>query len=387
MSNHEQLDIPRRSKPKKVAELPRGYRSTRRGSKSAKTAKRAIKFDVVTQVFDRTGSFLRNLGIVLALALVGLLVAAIAFLLLAMSINGFVRWNAQRIAAKSNTEAGLNEQAKENLVVIGVEGDKAVGFLAIRVDRKGKQVFGIAIPDGAFIEVPGQGFERAGESFNTGADVSLSTISNYLTVPFRSYLVVPAEVYRTILKKQSVSGITELATASNLTETEKANLAEVLKGIPQKNTALVPLPVKPIKLGDQTYFEPQRLQVADLLKSWWGVDATKVANVTRVIVYNGAGAPGIAGEAAQQLIRNGFRVVDTKNADNFNYKKTQVVVQNGPAKRGADVVAVLGVGSVVNKSSEQDVADVIDDEVLRGGAQLAGPDADVLGGQVLAQQG
>ena len=351
--------IPRRSKPKKVAELPRGYRSTRRGSKSAKSAKRAVKFDAATEIFDRVGSGMRNVGIILAVGLVGLLVAIIAFLLLAMAINGVVRWNAQRIAVKSNTAAGLDQKAKENLVIIGVEGDKAVGFLAMRVDHKGKQVFGIAIPDGAFVEVPGQGFERAGESYNSGAEVSLSTVSNYLTVPFRTYLVVPASVYRNILKQQSVSGVTGLATASNLRESQLADLANLLKDIPQKNTALVPLPVKPIKLGDQTYFEPQRAQVADLLKSWWGVDASQVANVTRVIVYNGAGAPGIAGEAAQQLIRNGFRVVDTKNADNFKYKTTQVVVQRGSTDRGAEIVRVLGVGKVVNNPSEQDVADVI----------------------------
>ena len=359
MSDQDPRDIPRRSKPKKTAELPRGYRSSRRASKSAKSAKRAVRFDAVTTTLDRTGSFLKNLGIVLALGLAGLLVVGIAFLLLAMSINTIVRWNAQRLAAKTTTAEGLDKQAKENLVVIGVEGDKAIGFLAMRVDRKGKQVFGIAIPDGAFLEVPGQGFERAGESYNTGAEVSMSTVSNYLTVPFRTYLVVPAETYRNVLKKQSVTGLTEAATQSNLSKSEMAALAGVLKDVPQKNTALVPLPVKPIKLGDQTYFEPQRAQVADLLKSWWGVDANKTAGVTRVIVYNGAGVPGIAGEAAQQLIRNGFRVVDTKNADNFNYKTTQVVVQSGSTKRGNDIVSVLGVGNVVNKASAQDVADVI----------------------------
>ena len=351
--------IPRRVKPKRVAELPRGYRSTRRGSKSAKSAKRAEKMDAVSTVFDRIGKSARNIGFVLAIGLAGLLLAVIAFLILAYAINGVVRWNAQRIAEKAGTAAGLDEKAKENLLIIGVEGEEAVGFLAMRVDRKGNQVFGIAIPDGAFLEVPGQGFERAGESFKAGPEVSLSMVSNYLTVPFRSYLVVPAETYRTVLKNQSVAGITESATASDLNETEKAALAKILADMPQKNTALVPLPVKPIKLGDQTYFEPQRAQVADLLKSWWGVDASQAAKVTRVIVYNGAGVPGIAGEAAQQLIRNGFRVVDTKNADSFDYKTTKVVVQDGPLKQGQEIVRVLGVGTAVSKPSDQDVADVI----------------------------
>jgi len=351
--------IPRRAKPKQVAELPKGYRSTRRGSKGAKSAKRAVKLSAVTARFDRMGGVIRNVGFVLAMAVGSLLMLALVGLIVASGINGFVRWNAQRMASKSGVSAELDRKAKENLLVIGVENKEAAGFLAMRVDRKGEQVFGIAIPDGAFLEVPGQGFERVGESYTAGTDISLSAISNYLGVPFRSYLIVPAEVYRTVLKEQSVAGLTDAVQSSNLTAAELEELGETLADIPQKNTALVPLPVKPIKLGDQTYFEPQRAQVADLLKSWWGVDASQTAQVTRVIVYNGAGVPGIAGEAAQQLIRNGFRVVDTKNADNFNYKTTQVIVQQGSAKRGNEIRRVLGVGTVVNKPSDQDVADVI----------------------------
>jgi len=99
--------------------------------------------------------------------------------------------------------------------------------------------------------------------------------------------------------------------------------------------------------------------VADLLSKWWGVDASKVAQVTRVILYNGAGTPGIAGEAAQQLIRVGLRVVDTKNADNFNYAKTIIVVQRGSLVQGNDIARVLGVGQVESQPSNEDVADVI----------------------------
>jgi hypothetical protein len=89
------------------------------------------------------------------------------------------------------------------------------------------------------------------------------------------------------------------------------------------------------------------------------VDASKAAAASRVILYNGAGAPGIAGEAAQQLIRGGFRVVDTKNADNFNYATTKIVVQRGDVKQGEEIARILGVGKVEQQPSEQDVADVI----------------------------
>jgi hypothetical protein len=189
--------------------------------------------------------------------------------------------------------------------------------------------------------------------------VSLSAISNYLSVPFHTYIAVPAAVYSDAMKNQSLSRITSAATSSSLSPAELESLSKDLAAVSQGNTAIVPLPVKPIKLGSQTYFEPQRAEVADLLKSWWGVDASKAAAVTRVILYNGAGVPGVAGEAAQQLIRGGFRVVDTKNADNFNYAKTKIVVQRGDSKRGDEIAKILGVGTVEQQPSDQDVADVI----------------------------
>ena len=351
--------IPRRAKPKHAPEMPSGYRASRRGSKSSKSAKWTERTHRVTSAMGDVATAIRNIGYLAAMALGGLLVLVLVLLLLATAINGVVRWSAQRAAAKSGSATEIERLSKENLLVIGVDKGKAIGFLALRVDQRGGQVFGIAIPDGAFIEVPGQGFERVGESYLAGADVSLAAISNYLTVPFRSYITVPAAVYRDALKRQTVAGITAARERTNASDAQLADISSALAKIEQKNTALVPLPVKPIKLGDQTYFEPQRAQVADLLKAWWGVDATKSANVTRVILYNGAGKPGIAGVAAQQLIRNGFRVVDTKNANNFGYKQTIVIVQSGPASQGDRIVSVLGVGVVKEQPSEQDVADVI----------------------------
>jgi len=351
--------VPRRSKSRTAPPPPKGYRQTRRGSKSAKSTKRAERAERVTVGASRVGKLLRDIGYYMALALGGLLIGIIIAVLLAYGVNSVARWNALRIAEKNGNRDELERRSKENVLVIGTQDGKALGFIAVRVDRKGNQVFGIAIPDGAFIEVPGQGFERIGESFAAGPEISLAAVANYLTVPFRSYIVIPAEAYTAALKNQSMDGITEKVQSSNLSQEDLAALSKDLAAIPQKNTAIVPLPVKPIKLGTQTYFEPQREQVADLLKQWWGVDASQTANVTRVILYNGAGTPGIAGEAAQQLIRSGFRVVDTKNADSFDYATTKIVVQSGDKSQGDEVAKVLGVGTVEVKPSEQDVAEVI----------------------------
>lgn len=350
---------PRRAKTRQAPESPTGYRATRRGSKAAKSAKRAERQHKVLTHVDGFGRTVRNVLYAIAWAVAVVVLTVIVVLLVATTVNNVARWNAKRVAEKATSPREQERRARENLLVIGADGDKAAGFLALRVDRNGDQVFGIAIPEGAFIDVPGQGFDRIGDAYPAGAAPILAAISNYLTVPFRNYIIVPSAAYKQALTAQSVAELVAAQTDTNISDNELANLGNDLGRIPQKNVALVPMPVKPIKLGDQTYFEPQRTEIADLLKSWWGVSATDEQSVTRVIVYNGAGKPGIAGEAAQQLIRAGYRVVDTKNADNFNYKKTKIVVKHGSVARGESLAKVLGVGSVASEPSTADVTDVI----------------------------
>lgn len=352
-------NTPRRSKLPEAPETPTGYRFTRRGGKGLKAAKKAERRHKLAESVSRTRMRVRNVLIVIVQAFMTVLITAIVLLLIASGVNTFVRWNAQRLAEDAGTTVERQQMSRENVLIVGVEGDNAVGFLAMRVDPRGQRAFGIAIPDGAFLEVPGAGFSRIGESWATSPTVTASAISNYLTVPFDSWVAVPASVYRDALTGQNVSGLLASVDDSNLKRDELAALKSRLGKVPQKEVALVPLPVKPIKLGDQTYFEPQRAEVADLLESWWGVDPSEAADVVKIIVYNGAGVPGVAGEAAQQLIRAGFRVVDTKNADAFDYANTIVVVKQGERSRGEQVAKVLGATDIRMEISDQGVANVI----------------------------
>ena len=350
---------PRRYKAPQAPEVPSGYRQSRRASKAAKSAKRADRQHRAFTGLSRLGKGARNLLYVAAWALGAIGLALLVVLLAATAVNTIARWSARRDARQATEPARRGLHEKEDVLVIGTEGDRATGFLAMRIDTKGGQVYGIAIPDGAFVDVPGQGFERIGEAYQAGADVALSAVSNYLTVPFKNYVVVPKSAYSAALREMSVDGVVAATTKSNLNAAELKELGTTLGRIDQKNVALVPMPVKPIKLGDQTYFEPQRKEIADLLRQWWGVDASREVNAVRVIVYNGVGKPGAAGEAAQQLIRGGFRVVDTKNADSFNYEKTKIIVRRGTTAQGEAVKAALGVGEVSSDPSTGDVTDVI----------------------------
>ena len=344
-------------------EMPTGWRSSRRGSRGRKQAERAIRAHETRERVSgvlrlarwaaRNGFYATLLGVG-ALGLAVLLVWGAA-----MAVNGIARWNAKRLAALEETPEAQAEQARDNLLVIGVTEDRATGFLAIRVAPDQEQVFGIAIPDGAFVEVPGQGFERIADSYHTGAETSLAAVTNFFTVPFNAYVVVPAEAYQEALTEQSVSTLLDQVDATNLSDADLETWRESMAAATSENVALVPMPVKPVNVGSQTYFEPQRDEIADLVASWWGVTIESEDPAVRTIVYNGSGVPGIAGAAAQQLIRGGFRVVDTKNADTFDYDVTQIVVQRGDRERGESVRDVLGVGEIVLQPANQEVADVI----------------------------
>lgn len=301
---------------------------------------------------DALVSFARTAGMVLLI--IAVLLASMYGV--AVGVNAFARWNARRIAALNATPTSPVE---DNLLVIGVSDGVAVGFTALKAERANNRVLGIAIPDGAFMEVPGQGFERVGASYVGGAGVSKDTVTNYLGVPFRKYVVVDGTTYQTLLKDQNVAALMDKVMATDLAPGQSSAFREYFARVSAKDVWIVPLPVKPVTVGDQQYFEPQRTQVADLLLQWWGVQPTSQKATPRVIVYNGVGTPGLAGLASQQLIRAGLRVVDSGNADNFNHKETLILLYHGTGADAAAVRRALGVGRAVVQSASQDLADMI----------------------------
>lgn len=356
-------DYPRRRTSTENSGTTDGYRTSKRSSRSGKKARRAARTEQHrVEVREKASRTSRSLAVVVkrsGIVLAATVAVLLAFVLIATGINSLARYTAKRQAVAESSPEALREKAKENLLIIGVNGKQGADFLAVRLDEKGGQIFGIAIPDGAFMEVPGQGFERIGDSYGAGPEVSLAAISNYLSVPFEKYIVVDKDTYQEALTSQSLAGVMGRVVATDLENAERESIASFMGDVSSENVALVPLPVKPISLGDQTFFEPQRQEVAELLLSWWGIKLGAEENVVRVIIYNGAGIPGIAGEAARELIRNGMRVVDTKNADRFDYDESLIVVQDGVLENGQRVRDVLGVGTIIDQPSEQDVADVI----------------------------
>ncbi len=75
--------------------------------------------------------------------------------------------------------------------------------------------------------------------------------------------------------------------------------------------------------------------------------------VPRVLILNGCGVSGIAGKLADYLTRNGIRVVDSKNADNFNYPST-VVYSTSDNPNDHIWLELIGVNAKTVKSLNQE---------------------------------
>lgn len=298
--------------------------------------------DVLLSVARRTGAV-----VLIAAVLMGALWG------LALGINAFARWNARRVAAQAESDV-----SSENLLVIGVRDGVAIGFTALKVERDADRVLGIAIPEGAFVEVPGQGFDRIGASFDLGPAVSESAVSNYFGVQFPNYVAVDGDTYQALLQDQNIAAITSRIVSTDLTAAERESVSAFFKQVSAEDVWIVPLPVKAMTVGSERYFEPQREQVADLLLQWWGVRADQQKARTRVIVYDGVGTAGLASEAAQQLIRAGFQVVDSGSAERFGYEKTIILVYHAPTEAQA-VRNALGVGVIQAQSAPQEITDMI----------------------------
>jgi len=332
----------------------RGFRSSRRTTRTGRAWRR---HDLIDRLREKSLEGGKSTLLVVAAVGAGLAVGILLVWVAISGINVLSRWYLQKTAL-SSTEVKRRQQARDNVLFIAVKDGRATGYLAARVQASERRVFGIAIPEGAFVEVPGQGFEQIGDAYRTGAGTAKSAVSNYLSVPFERYVVIPYDAYQRALATQSMAGITAKVLATDIAANDLQVFGSTLDAIPSKDVALVPLPVKPIAVGGQRFFQPQRDQVADLIKTWWGVDVRSAPSKT-VLVENGAGKPGVAGSAAEQLIAGGFTVVDTKNANGFDYKKTLILLYRGSARDASRVRDLLGVGELRRGDDNQGLADII----------------------------
>jgi len=160
-----------------------------------------------------------------------IVVVLAALYLVAIGINAGARWWALREAQEHSEPAALAEQARENLLIIAVDASGSAEFLAVRLDRENEQILGVGVPSGAFMEVPGQGYERVGQSMTGGPGVAMAAISNYLSVQFAHYVVVDVSVYRDAMTSGSLRDVIPGVEETDLTTEAIAATAEFIASV------------------------------------------------------------------------------------------------------------------------------------------------------------
>lgn len=300
-----------------------------------------------------------------------LVVAAGAFSLGRAGLNSVVGFFSRRSASLKLAKA---EDLRKTIVVIGAESTEsknlAGGVMLVQVDGVKRELNAISITPNTFVEVPGQGFERIGESLQTGPKSVVVTVSNLLGVKAHSYVIVNESRFQDLLDKRDFKRLTEGVIGGNMNADDKSRAEELIAEVASDNVSVVPLPVEPIAIGSEMYYQPKKDDIDKLVAGWWQVTKRHEKPRLRVIVLNGAGVPGIAGEAASVLIGRGYQIIDSKNADSFNYSKTLILVYHGKKEDGLALREILGVGQVLSKDMPQDIADI---SIVIGKDYLAKP--------------
>lgn len=150
---------------------------------------------------------------------------------------------------------------------------------------------------------------------------------------------------------------------SSLSLVETTNLALVFAGLKSGNIKYHIIPVQEVTVNNIQYYQPDKAKVNSLIEKIFGADRRKSGDKgsLRLRVLNGTGAPGVANEVARLLIDNGYKVIDIKNADRFDYGETQLIVYSSKSDdmvTANQIKNILGVGKIVINNLPQDVADL-----------------------------
>ncbi|MDI6799346.1 MAG: LCP family protein [Actinomycetota bacterium] len=258
----------------------------------------------------------------------------------------------------------LDDDPKRTIVlVLGINSESGKelidGATVLSLDFSEESVNGISIPKDTFVAVPPLGFKRLSDVITLGDESkAIGAIQDLLGVKITGFVKLKAADYQTILTDQ-FEGIFDKDIGSDLSEADKTKIDSLItKTRSFDDIGIVPLPVKSYVVGNESYFEPIDDELEGLIERIWGIKVERVAKIS-VMVYNGSGIPGVAADAASKLINGGFEVIRSKNADNFDYKETEVWDYGQGSEAPQRILEILKVGKIVKKPVTQDIADVL----------------------------
>ncbi len=274
-------------------------------------------------------------------------------------------------ATTSNKNAKVDDSSSKPelgdsviFLVMGVQDENGeelvVETLALFCDLKAGILNGISVPKDTIIEIPGLGFERVSEMLSLKKDsTAVSAVQNLFGVELHGYAKLDLFDLERIMDKNDFEKVFDKAKSSDIISEHQEKISLAIASMDHhEDINILPLPVKNHAVGDKIYYEPNREELEGLLARLWGVEVEQ-SEKTKVMVLNGCGVPGVAGEVADKLINMGYQVVGTKNADNFSYKETQILVYGDNDDAANDIQKALGVGIIIDRAITQEVTDIV----------------------------
>lgn len=254
--------------------------------------------------------------------------------------------------------------SQRTFVVFGVDendGKKSVkGVLQLVYDPARNKISGLSIDPSTYVSVPGRGFQSINEGLVEGAKNLAAGVSEMVGIEAEGYAVVKGDVFTDVVDNKKPGDIFSRLDEGSVAAGAAKKLSADMGNIPAERVTFMPLPVKNIVIGAQTYFEPNKSDLERIVKLFWGKQPAPATTATRLIILNGNGAPGIARAAADRLVGKGFKILDLRNADKFTYTQTEILVYDRKLKKRGEIVAEsLGAGVVIEKEASQDVTDIV----------------------------
>ncbi len=267
-----------------------------------------------------------------------------------------------RSPKKSAQRASPEKKAgsdRRTLLIVGIDEStgkrQAKGFSIVRLDIGKRRIDGITIPGNTFASVPGQGQEELQIAYGADRDAFLAAVRDIIPVKADGLVEMRYADYERLTFNSEFEGPLRDARAVNIDSARVADFAEEASRVEKDDINLIPLPVKTIAVEGDVFYEPDDAEIARLLRLVWGVRKVAVKK-PRVVVLNGNGVPGVGAKAAKLLAAAGFEVVETKNADNFKYPQTKILIY-GDGKEAEKIKKTIGTGLLIEQRLDAGVAD------------------------------
>lgn len=242
----------------------------------------------------------------------------------------------------------------------GTEKDLVKEVLVVVFDPAGNRINGMIIDPDTYVAIPARGYESISDGFDEGPEKIDAAISDMTGYESEGYVVISGEQIETLKDEKKLDEALTQNIDSNISTRKASALAEKLGNIPKERIQFLTLPIKTIVIGEQTYYEPNKKDLDKTILAIWGQAAEKREAPLRIIILNGNGTPGIARKAADRLVGDGYKILDIKNADRFDYTKTEVLLYSPLAKEnGRKVAKALEAGVLLEKNMAQDVTDIV----------------------------